>query len=158
MRTLFTLLFLYMGMLMFGQTSDRTVIASAGGQLVSKFQNVSFTIGESAVGYVSDVLSIDQGFWASEGILVIPISPEEPELQIRVFPNPVVEELTVTTAGNELLAMHIFSVNSKRVLVQLVQETRLEHKIDVSHITKGVYILQLFIKGKGLKEYKIIKN
>lgn len=158
MRTLYTIVFLHIGTLIFGQTSDRQVVASAGGEMASKFQNISFTVGESAVGYISEEYSVDQGFWASEGILVIPLSPEEPEIEIRVFPNPVVEELTVTTAGNELLAMQVFSVNSQRVLVQSVHENKAEHKIDMSHISKGVYILQLLINGKGLKEYKIIKN
>ena len=159
MRTLFTLLSLHVGMLMLAQSIDKSIISSAGGLLVSADISMGFTIGESAVGYLLNSNSVDQGFWAGKGILVIPLSIEEEHIDIVVYPNPVAEELTVFSGNSEVLAIQLFSVNAQRVFIQTSNASEVEHIIDMSYLTKGVYILQLLIKGKGeLKEYKIIKN
>ncbi|WP_209400846.1 T9SS type A sorting domain-containing protein [Pseudozobellia sp. WGM2] len=159
MKSVFHGLFLIFSHCLFAQSIDKSIISSAGGLLVSADISMGFTIGESAVGYLLNNNSVDQGFWAGKGILVIPLSIEEEHIDIVVYPNPVVEELTVFSGNSEVLAIQLFSVNAQRVFIQTSNASEVEHIIDMSYLTKGVYILQLLIKGKGeLKEYKIIKN
>ncbi|SHI55233.1 T9SS type A sorting domain-containing protein [Pseudozobellia thermophila] len=141
------------------QSIDRTVIASAGGFLAGPDAGIGFTIGESAVGYRANDLAVDQGFWAGGQIVVVPMFPEEEEVDIVVYPNPVAERLTVFPGDHKVLAMQLFSVDAKRVLMKTTDGSQVRHVIDMGYMAKGVYILQLVLKGKGeLKEYKIIKN
>lgn len=141
------------------QSIGRTVIASAGGSLAGPDVGIGFTLGESAVGYRANDLAVDQGFWAGGAIMVVPMFPEEDDVNIVVYPNPVAERLTVFSGDHKVLAMQLFSIDAKRVFVKNTDESQVEHVIDMDYMAKGVYILQLVLKGRGdLKEYKIIKN
>jgi len=141
------------------QSLEKTVFSPAGQPTQNSGISINFTIGEPIVGLISDKETIGQGFWAGKGILVIPLSITESPSRIVVYPNPVVEELTVFTGDEKILGLQLFAVNAQRVLVQKVDAPQLEHKIDMSHLTKGVYVLQLYVGGnKELQEFKIIKN
>ncbi|MBG49029.1 MAG: hypothetical protein CML05_12150 [Pseudozobellia sp.] len=161
MKALFTCMALTVSVFHFmcAQSIERSVIGSAGELLSFGGQSLNYTLGESVVGYIAGPTSIDQGFWVGKGILVIPLPVENEEnIQIRVYPNPVIDQITIYTGEEEILAMQVFGVNAQRVLHQSVESRQLEQKLDLSHLSKGVYILQLLVKGKNLKEYKIIKN
>lgn len=160
MKVIFTIPVLLLALSASGQTIDRSVIGSAGTLMVSSGHNLNFTIGESVVGFVKDDYSVHQGFWGKKGILVIPLGVgNEDNVEIVVYPNPVMDELTIFSGDSEVLAMQVFSVNSQRVFMKSVEDDRVEHVIDMRSMAKGVYILQLLLKGTvGLKEYKIIKN
>ncbi len=141
------------------QSITKDIISNGGETLDGTSGIINFTVGEPIVGLVSSSESIDQGFWAGSGILVIPLTIGENPIEIIVYPNPVIEELTVFTGDNKVIGIQIFAVNAQRVLNQKVDASLLEHKIDMSYMTQGVYILQLFLKGENeLQEYKIIKN
>ena len=141
------------------QSISKDIYASAGESLGGTSATINFTVGEPVVGLVSSSESIDQGFWSSSGILVIPLTVNQSPIEIVVYPNPVIEELTISAGHTKVLGIQLFAVNAQRVLVQRVDATQLDHKIDMSYLTRGVYILQLFLEGHDeLREYKIIKN
>ncbi len=159
MKLLLTYILVFTVSFLGAQSLDKVVLGSAGEPIENTEVKVNFTIGEPIVGLVTNYETIDQGFWASSGILVIPLTVSEQTIDIVVYPNPVVEELTIYAGENKVLGMQLFAVNAKRVLVQKVDAPQLEHKIDMSYLTRGVYILQLFLEGnKELQEFKIIKN
>lgn len=159
MKPLLTYILVFAVSLLNAQSVDKVVFGSAGRPMESSDISVNFTMGEPIVGLVANNETIDQGFWASSGILVIPLVVSEKPIEIVVYPNPVVEELTIYTGENKVLGIQLFAVNAQRVLVQKVDAPQLEHKIDMSYLTRGVYILQLFLEGnKELQEFKIIKN
>ena len=140
------------------QSVDRNVAATSGNMLANVSATINFTIGEPIVGFISNETSIDQGFWAGS-LFVEPLTEEENLGDILVYPNPVKDMLTLFTANKEINGIDLFSVNGQRVLKQLVDTQQLEHQIDMSHITRGVYVLRLFMKeDQEEKLFKIIKN
>ena len=143
----------------FAQSIERSVISNVGGVMNNADISVSFTIGEPVVGLIADDNSVDQGFWAGKGILVIPLSPGEEPSDILVYPNPVVEEVTVFVSQNKVVGIELFAVNGQRVLSQKVEENKLEYKIDMAYMAKGVYVLKLFLEGNfETNVYKLIKE
>ena len=143
----------------FAQSIERSVISNVGGVMSNTDISVSFTVGEPVVGLIADANSVDQGFWAGKGILIIPLSPDEEPSDILVYPNPVVEEVTVFTSENKVVGIELFAVNGQRVFSQKIEENKLEYKIDMAYMAKGVYILKLFLEGNSeTNVYKLIKE
>ncbi|MBU2948110.1 T9SS type A sorting domain-containing protein [Zobellia uliginosa] len=141
------------------QSLERSVISNVGGTMTGTDLTVSFTVGEPIVGLVVNDNSVDQGFWAGKGILVIPLSLEEEPSNILVYPNPVVEEVTVFTDQNKVLGIELFAMNGQRVLSQRVDEAKLEYNIDMAYMAKGVYVLKLYLENNSeTKEFKLIKE
>ncbi|MEP3208274.1 MAG: T9SS type A sorting domain-containing protein [Maribacter sp.] len=140
------------------QSIDKTVVASAGSTMSVSELTIGYTIGESIVGFTTNENTIDQGFWA--GSLQVENITEQKDLDgIVVYPNPVVNELSIFTDKNEVYGITLFAVDGSGVLKQTVEPTRLEHKIDLSYLSRGVYILRLFIKGDTEEKlFKIIKK
>lgn len=159
LRTLLFYILLFTTVFLEAQSLERTVVGSTGGTMSAGGTIMGFTVGETLVGMVSNTNTIDQGFWAGKGIVVIPLSTSESPLEIVVYPNPVVEELSIFTGENRVYGIQLFAVNAQQVMTQKVAADKIDHKIDMSHLTKGVYILQLFLEGESeLLEFKIIKN
>ncbi|CAM4090646.1 T9SS type A sorting domain-containing protein [Zobellia nedashkovskayae] len=143
----------------FAQSIERSVISNVGGVMSNTDISVSFTVGEPVVGLIADANSVDQGFWAGKGILIIPLSPGEEPSDILVYPNPVVEEVTVFTSENKVVGIELFAVNGQRVFSQKIEENKLEYKIDMAYMAKGVYVLKVFLEGKSeTNVYKLIKE
>ncbi len=140
------------------QSIDKTVVASAGSTMSVSELTIGYTIGESIVGFTTNENTIDQGFWA--GSLQVENITEQNDLDgMVVYPNPVVNELSIFTDHNEVYGITLFAVDGRGVLKQMVEPTRLEHKIDLSYLSRGVYILRLFVKGDTEEKlFKIIKK
>lgn len=149
------LLFIFFGQ---AQTLDKSVVSNAGEAHSNAEFQINFTIGEPLVGLVMNESSIDQGFWAGS-LVVIPITEEEDLNGIVIYPNPVTDELNIYTNNNSIYGITLFAVNGKRVLKKKVDATLLEHKINTSHLAKGMYALRLFIQGSDQEKlFKVIKK
>lgn len=158
MKSLLTYFLILTTAALSAQSMNKTVMASAGSTMAVSEVTISYTIGEPIVGFIANENSIDQGFWA--GSLQVENITELKDLDgIVVYPNPVVNEVTIFTDNNEIYGITLFGVDGRRVLKQTVEATQLEHKIDLSYLSKGVYVLRLFMKDdtKG-KLFKIIKK
>lgn len=158
MKFLLTYFFLFITACLSAQTLTRSVIGSAGHSLSNSDVTVGFTIGEPLIGLIANETSINQGFWA--GSLIVEAITEEEDLDgILVYPNPVDDELTIYTNNKKIFGVTLFSVNGQRALKQNLESTKLEHRIDLSYVAKGIYVLRLYVEGdnKG-KLFKIIKR
>lgn len=149
---------LFIATFSFAQSIGRSVISSVGGIMNSSDINVSFTIGEPVVGLVANNNSVDQGFWAGNGILIIPLNIEE-EDDIIVYPNPVIEHVVVAAPKSNIYGIELFAVNGQRVSSQIIEAEKTEYEIDMTYFSNGVYVLKLYLEG-GLEtqEYKLIKK
>ncbi len=158
MKLLLTYFLILIAAALSAQSVDKTIMASAGGIMAVSEVTISYTIGEPLVGFIADENSIYQGFWA--GSLQVENITEQKDLDgIVVYPNPVVNELTIFTDYNEIYGITLFGVDGRRVLKQMVEATQLEHKIDLSYLSKGIYVLRLFMQDDTAgKLFKIIKN
>lgn len=158
MKSLLTYFLILTAAPLSAQSMDKSIIATSGGAMIATEATISYTIGEPIIGLVLDENSIDQGFWA--GSLQVENITEQKDLNgIVVYPNPVVNELTIFTDNNEIYGITLFGVDGRRVLKQTVEANQLEHKIDLSYLSKGVYVLRLFMTDiSETKLFKIIKN
>lgn len=157
MKLLLTYILLFVAACLSAQSMSKSAVSTAGIELSGLEATVNFTIGEPIVGLVANNESIDQGFWAGS-LFVEPLTIEKELGGIVVYPNPMIDELNIQTNNNPVYGITMFAVNGKMALKQKVESTQLEHKIDVSHLAKGMYVLRLSIeKEKEEKLFKIIK-
>lgn len=75
---------------------------------------------------------------------------ESQSAQLFVFPNPVVEQLTVTGTDAQM-PLRLFDINGR--LVNVFETSDGQTQINVSNLTKGNYLLQI-----GNQVVKFIKN
>lgn len=158
MRLVYTFIIMFSTALLSAQSISKTVVASAGGEVSTSEHSIGFTIGESIIGFVHEETSIDQGFWAGS-LVVEPITVANELEGITIYPNPVETELNISTNNKPVYAITLFGVDGKRTLKKKVDSTLIEHKIDLSHLSKGVYVLRLLVEGTDeAKLFKIIKK
>lgn len=156
MKGIFTCLLIFATGIICAQSLQRAVLGSSG----SSGLVAGFTVGEPIVGLVENTTAVDQGFWSSGNLIVESMSDGADDTSgISVYPNPVDSELTVGADKEGIIGFNLYSVNAQRVLRKSVSASELEHRIDVSHIVKGVYILQVYVDGQSKpKLFKIIKR
>ncbi|WP_084684643.1 T9SS type A sorting domain-containing protein [Maribacter forsetii] len=141
------------------QSIDRSVVASQGNTLGNADISVGFTIGEPLVGLVAEDGAVDQGFWTGYGLLITPLSLDEDDIEILVYPNPVIESVTVTSPEHNIDGMELFAINGQKVSSQLFDTGTTKNEIDMTTHANGVYILRLYIAERTeIKEYKLIKK
>lgn len=75
---------------------------------------------------------------------------ESQQTQLFVFPNPVVEQLTVTGTDAQM-PLRLFDINGR--LVNVFETSDGQTQINVSNLAKGNYLLQI-----GNQVVKFIKN
>lgn len=140
------------------QSADKTIIANGGSAMSDAQINLNFTLGEPIVGQINDELTVDQGFWTS-GLIVELLQPEDEQCGIVIYPNPVEEMLNIFTNNERVAGITLFSINGKRVWKERVKASEREHRIDVTNLSKGTYVLHLFIERNGTEKlFKIIKK
>lgn len=158
MKLLLNCLFLFTTACLSAQTMAKNTVSNAGIEMSNPEYTVSFTIGEPIIGLISNNESIDQGFWAGS-LFVEPITPKEELGGIVIYPNPMINELNIQTNNNPIFGVTMFAVNGKMALKQKVESTQVEHKIDVSHLAKGMYVLRLSVEeSQEEKLFKVIKR
>ena len=85
--------------------------------------------------------------------VTIPLSNVEKSQHSRIFPNPVLDNLTIKTNYGEKNHIKLYDIYGKIMLKQKnIDNTT---NIDVSMLPKGIYILK--IDGGNSEEHKIIK-
>ena len=157
-KELLRVLFLMIGFSAIAQNTAKTTIGNAGDALNGSEATISFTVGEPLVGLISNSESIDQGFWAGS-LYVEPITVKKELEGIEIYPNPMDNELNILTNNNPVYGITMFAVNGKMALKQKVESTQLKHKIDVTHLAQGMYVLRLSIQGtEEEKLFKVIKK
>ncbi|WP_116770886.1 T9SS type A sorting domain-containing protein [Maribacter litoralis] len=141
------------------QSIDRSVVASQGNTLGNADISVGFTVGEPLVGLIAGDDAVDQGFWTGYSLLIIPLSLEEDDIEILVYPNPVIESVTVTSPESSIDGMELFAIHGQKVSSQFFDTGNTENEIDMTTHANGVYVLRLYVAERTeIKEYKLIKK
>lgn len=88
------------------------------------------------------------------GILNTTGIDDNPELTFNIFPNPVENRISISTENNEPIdVINIYNQLGQQVL----QENNVVNAIDVSNLTKGIYIIEL-VSGNSIFRRKMIKS
>ncbi len=76
-----------------------------------------------------------------------------PETAIRVFPNPVVSEVTISFSEDaSWIGTNLDILNAQGVVVKRMQVKSVNQKIDLSSLRPGMYFIQANNKGAKLRE------
>lgn len=145
-------------------TTDATITANATGltyqwvdcdntyEVIQGETGQSFTAsanGNYAV-IVTDGLCSD----TSDCVTINSIGLEEEQMNISLYPNPVQEELSISSDGLTMSAVQVISVTGKVIFEQPITGTEL--KINTSSWNTGVYFVKVNV-GTRSKIIKVIK-
>jgi len=161
MKTIYTFLLLCIAFSLQAQSIDTSVISNSGGTNSNTSHILTFTIGETFIGEISDSESIAQGFWS--GIASQSVLSTDEFLQdntvISVYPNPVSDFFVIKIPNSNRYDMSLFNSKGQKVLTQKINTTISGDRIDISSLSQGIYILSLSIpETKENKTVKIIKQ
>ena len=76
---------------------------------------------------------------------------EEKKLKIKIFPNPVHDILTIQSEDS-IESLILYSIRGKKLM-----EIRFRNKIDVSHLSDGIYFLRIKVNN-GFANLKFVKK
>ena len=148
------------------QNRSPDIISPAGGIDQARSISLEWTLGEFAVSTLySDDIMITEGF--HQPTLTVTRMDDltnkntnEKDLEIRVYPNPVVSSLQIKTQFDEPTEVEIvlLDIKGKQHYRQLIDQHSKTYSLDMQQYAPGVYILKCLEKtGTMLQSFKVIK-
>ncbi len=159
MNKSYSLLFVGMlGFSLFGQSTSPEVVSSAGASFSNASHQISFTIGEPVIATQSNSgNTLTQGFHQTR-LDVISLGEIPLVENIKIYPNPTVESLTIiTTGGVGQISLNVFGSDGKLVISKKITADG-EEIIDVSKLAEGSYSLQFIDSNQSVQTFSIIKT
>ncbi len=90
-------------------------------------------------------------------------SPTTPDFNLKVFPNPFIDEIIITTEENinlNSIQIQVYSIDGRLILSDFLENSH-EIRINTSALQQGLYIIQVFAENsfnvRQLKHTKIVK-
>jgi hypothetical protein len=155
--TLILILFL---LLLSNFNNAQEVISSSGSSFNNSTNQLSWTLGETITEtFVTDQSILTQGFQQSKLTVTAINQISVKDINLKVYPNPVSEQLNVEVGEIETFSkiyLSLFDINGK-LLIQKKMEKSVE-TIDMLYLIPGSYLLTVcFESDKLLQTFKVIK-
>ena len=156
----FILAFLLLGFSSYAQPTISKQVIGPGGQTFENGNNkLSYTVGEVAVGAMTDeegTYQLGNGYYPSLNLSTLNTETPELQLQVKVFPNPATEVIYVNHPTEQFFEVAITDVSGKQILQTLHQK---EQPLNIQTLTTGTYFITVTTKeSKQTNTYKIIKK
>ncbi|MBO7145637.1 MAG: T9SS type A sorting domain-containing protein [Salinivirgaceae bacterium] len=134
----------------------QTTVATAGGEAGT----VSFTVGQPFVEVSrSDAGSITPGVQQAYAISIIDgIDNKQISLEAEVYPNPVVDRLTLRVADADMAALRYTLTDNNGRTLETADIAEVQTSIDMARYVQGVYFLCVDDGNALVKTFKIVKN
>lgn len=146
------------------------IISTAGNtqQITAEGVYFNWTIGEPVIATLSSAsenVLMTQGFQQPDYtpggcVMVSTLDPDHPVFELRLFPNPVQSELTISSQQAIPYDVQISCINllGQKIFESQLSTGEVQIKKDVSELSSGVYLIRFDIPGiKWVKTFKIIK-
>jgi hypothetical protein len=147
-------------------TTHMETFNASGDDALGNSGSVSYSIGQVFFTYIGEsVYNVAQGVQQSnltdnKENIDRPEDIDSPEVNVIVYPNPTTDFVNLSMKGLDLdngqNVYHLFNYQGKLIEKSNINEVKTE--IDLRHLSSSVYILQVFIKNKIFKTFKILKN
>ncbi|WP_298309663.1 T9SS type A sorting domain-containing protein [uncultured Aquimarina sp.] len=161
MKIIYTFMLLCFAITSQSQSIDTSAISNSGGSNSNTSHSITFTIGETIIGTITNSESIDQGFWSGIASLNV-LSTEEFQFSnsaISIYPNPVLDFFTIRIPDINSYTISLFNLNGQEIIHQKINTSLVDNRIDISSLSQGVYLLKLSIPTTNEnKTFKIIKK
>ena len=155
----FFLAFLMLSLSSSSQTISKQVIGPVGQTFENGNNKLSCTVGEVAVGAMTDeegTYQLGNGYYPSLDLTPLIIETSDLDLKIKVFPNPATDVIYVTHPTEKLFEVRITNLSGKQVLQKSHQK---EQPLSVQTLTTGTYFITVTTKDSNqTNTYKIIKK
>ncbi|MEQ8473324.1 MAG: T9SS type A sorting domain-containing protein [Marinoscillum sp.] len=153
MKTILLLLTIGTAIIAHGQDTQQFALVSAGNSSTQSTTSLDWTVGQtiSTTGVNTQALltsGIHQPVLITEVINILTV--KHPEIQI--YPNPVVETLTIQVDGADELLIKLHDLEGKEVISASSVNT-----LNLKELSNGVYILTLS-SGTYSSRHKIVKH
>ena len=113
----FILAFLLLGLSSYARDTISKQVIGPGGQTFENGNNkLSYTVGEVAVGAMTDEDGTNQlgnGYYPSLNLSTLNTETPELKLQVKVFPNPTKEVIYITHPTEQFFEVRISDVSGK---------------------------------------------
>ena len=141
------------------QTISKQVIGPGGQTFENGNNKLSYTVGEVAVGAMTDedgTYQLGNGYYPSLNLSTLNTETPELQLQVKVFPNPTKEVIYITHPTEQFFDVRITDISGRQILQTAHQK---EQPLSVQTLTSGTYIITVTTKdSKQTNTYKIIKQ
>jgi hypothetical protein len=158
MRYLF-LAFLMLSLSSYSQIISKQVIGPGGQTFENGNNKLSYTVGEVAVGAMTDddgTFQLGNGYYPSLNLSTLNTETPELQLQVKVFPNPTKEVIYITHPTELSFKVRITDISGKQILQTQHQK---QQPLNVQTLTTGTYFITVTTKdSKQTNTYKIIKQ
>ena len=158
MRYIF-LAFLLLSLSSYSQTISKQVIGPGGQTFENGNNKLSYTVGEVAVGAMTDedgTYQLGNGYYPSLNLSTLNTETPELQLQVKVFPNPTKEVIYITHPTEQFFDVRITDISGRQILQTAHQK---EQPLSVQTLTTGTYFVTVTTKeSKQTNTYKIIKQ
>ena len=156
----FILAFLLLGFSSHAQNTISKQVIGPGGQTFENENNkLSYTVGEVAVGAMTDeegTYQLGNGYYPSLNLSTLTTETPELQLQVKVFPNPTKEVIYITHPTEQFFEVRITDVSGKQILQTAHQK---QQPLSVQTLTTGTYFITVTTQeSKKTNTYKIIKQ
>ena len=155
----FFLAFLLLSLSSYSQSISKQVIGPGGQTFENGNNKLSYTVGEVAVGAMTDeegTYQLGNGYYPSLNLSTLNIETPEMQLQVKVFPNPTKEVIYITHPTEQFFEVKITDVSGKQILQTAHQK---QQHLSVKTLTAGTYFITVTTKeSKQTNTYKIIKQ
>lgn len=150
--------------LLFAQSAERFVIATAGNTVSGSSYMVSYTLGETIISnYNSSSLSVGSGFQQSSPLSTSIEERSVLDYSVKAFPNPTTERITLdfSTDRSIDIQLRVLDLNGREMPIKksvLQINNGSKELIDFSNYASGNYLIEL-IDDKGRRgNIQIIKQ
>ena len=141
------------------QNISKQVIGPGGQTYENGNSKLSYTLGEVAVGAMTDedgTFQLGNGYYPSLNLSVLNINSPEIRIQVKVFPNPAQEVIYITHPKEQFFEVRITDISGKQILQTGHQK---QQPLSVQTLTTGTYFITVTTKeSKQTNTYKIIKQ
>ena len=155
----FFLAFLLLSLSSYSQSISKQVIGPGGQTFENENNKLSYTVGEVAVGAMTDedgTYQLGNGYYPSLNLSTLNTESPELQLQVKVFPNPTKEVIYITHPTEQLFDVRITDISGKQILQTAHPK---QQPLNVQTLTTGTYFITVTTKdSKQTNTYKIIKQ
>ena len=143
----------------YSQTAiKKSSISSGGGLADNGTTNIIYTVGELAIReQTQGNTHISEGFISPDIKVALKAEDYSVLSGIKVFPNPVKDNLYINNSNKDGYEIHLFDIEGKEVLVKPDNIHNVE--INMNSFPTGVYVVAIVDrKNKKIKTFKIRKQ
>ncbi len=123
------------------------VIASAGDKYTGKNGSLSWTLGETAIETISSETNLlTQGFHQTYLVILKDERPDDPSVDVSVYPNPVNDlltiEITIPESGPHI-RLELFDLLGHRIHDHTIKCQTYYEQLDVSRFSSSLFVLRV---------------